>query len=95
MTRIPTIHLNGSAPANLLEPLQEAIKACRELASKLEECSPNDRDYYLQADNAGHHARNEHQGRLAAIAKVRIELITIRDGIQDQMDQVAKRKAGR
>lgn len=94
VTCIPTIHMNGSDGAHLLDLHEQALATLRELEGKLELCAPNARDFYVQPDpGAATKASAEHRARLATLAKLRAELGAIRDGIADQMEERARRRA--
>jgi len=43
----PMLHLNGSGRANLLPPLEEQVKALRELDRLLAANGPHMRDFYI------------------------------------------------
>ena len=47
---VPTIHLNGSGKANLLEALQTAAEAVHAARDAISETCPHGRDYYVQDD---------------------------------------------
>ena len=84
--KIPTLHLNGSAPRNLLDPLEEAATALSAALQALEATSPNDRDYYVQGPEAGAQARREWRARVVAVGSVLIEVERLRDAVQRQID---------
>lgn len=93
--KIPTIHDNGTSPVRLME----AIAIARELVEKsieaLHETAPNARDYYVQGPSAFGPADDEHRARLIKLDDVRKELERIQEGIMEQVEEIAKRRAGR
>lgn len=44
--RIPTVHMNGTSPEDLLEQLVRAHQAVAGALEALDAASPNGRDYY-------------------------------------------------
>ncbi len=71
---VPTVHLNGSGGAALLQGYTEAAKALREALGLLENTSPNGRDYYPQGPEAIGRAQTEHQTRVTKLREVLSEL---------------------
>jgi hypothetical protein len=86
MTRIPTIHLNGSCGETLLSDHLEVLRFVSGLFRALSAVTPNARDYYMQGVDAHRHAMNDHRARLAALDLIKIQIGEIVDGIQDQLD---------
>ena len=87
----PTIHLNGSAPAHLIEDYAEAHNAVRVAMEKVAGTGPNKRDYYTQDEGAWIKARQEHQARLERLRQVCEELQALAENIQEQ-DDARKRR---
>lgn len=88
--QIPTLHLNGSSAETLRHQYATAIEALRQAVDATCEAAPNDRDYYVQGPGAGPAARREHEARVAALQRVRAELVTIADGIRKQLMERAR-----
>ena len=91
--RIPTIHLNGSSGEVLLDTYTAAAEAVRKALDAVCDVNFNARDYYVQAADAVQAAQREHESRVNALKRVRLELVAIVEGIQDQIDakEVARR----
>jgi hypothetical protein len=81
---IPTVHMNGTSYADLLEHVLKAYRSLRDTEQALRDMTPNGKDYYIQGDGAGEEARRQHQRRLNAIRDIQEELEEIACGIQDQ-----------
>lgn len=84
---IPTVHLNGTAGEVLRDQYSAAAAAVRKALDAICDAGPNARDYYVQGPDAGLAAQREHESRVAALKRVRDELATIDEGIQDQLDE--------
>ena len=84
---VPTVHLNGSSGKVLLDQYTAAAESVRQAIDKLCDAGPNARDYYVQGSDAAQAAQREHESRLAALKRVRLELVAIVEGIQDQLDE--------
>lgn len=74
---LPTIHLNGSAPAHLRENYERAYRAVGEAIDALQQAHPNARDYYPQGPHAIKQAQEEHERRLKTLEEMRTELLTL------------------
>ena len=83
MLAIPTIHLNGSNKATMLEDLANAREAIRDAIRALGETMPNGRDYYPQGHGALAQAQAEHRARVDALADVMNELMALSVAIDD------------
>jgi len=87
----PTVHLNGSGKASLLEQyhkVREAIWAAQEAIS---ESHPHGRDYYVQNEPeeciygaALQRAAIEHRARLLKLVEIEDEINAILDNIRSQ-----------
>lgn len=86
LMQIPSVHLNGTAGEVLREQYGAAATAVRQAIDAICDAGPNARDYYVQGPDAGQIAQREHEARVAALKRVRDELATIIEGIQDQLD---------
>lgn len=71
---VPTIHMNGTPKAMLIEPICDAIDALHNAGSMLAKASPNARDYYLQGPEAFTLAANQHTERMNKLRQVIGEL---------------------
>lgn len=85
--RIPTVHMNGTSPEQLMEPLLRAHRAIEEALDALAAASPNGRDYYPQGDDALREAQQEHRSRAERLRSVQEELMEIAVAVQDQADE--------
>ena len=82
--KVPTIHLNGTSSASLLEANKEAYLAVRDALDKLRLAAPNGRDFYVQSDTAFTQAALEHRARAEKLLEVARELEHIANGIYAQ-----------
>jgi phage-related tail protein len=89
---VPTVHLNGSNGETLREAAIEAAYALSRALNALQETYPDGRDYYPQGDGAMKNARDQHEARCEAIAKMRDEMASIAEQIQDQLDRRKEQK---
>jgi len=80
---IPTVHLNGTAQAELIEQLSVAAVAVSEAMRALNNASPNGRDYYPQGPAAITKALADHSARIKAMDDIHAELIEIAMAIDD------------
>lgn len=80
--RIPTLHLNGSSKASLLDPLNRvSVLLSDALRVMQHDVTPNDRDYYPQGNGIGAVAREEHVNRMHRLESVLAEITELRDSI--------------
>jgi len=84
MTTIPTIHLNGTSKADLLEGYLDVLTALREASDALRKAAPNGRDYYVQGPDAYTAAATDHTARLRKLEDIRKEIEQIATAISDQ-----------
>ena len=70
----PTIHMNGTSAADLLEGYRKAMDALHDAQNALAECGPNGRDYYPQGPEAMTAALAEHWQRREKLAKIHDEV---------------------
>jgi hypothetical protein len=86
----PTIHLNGTSGAVLLEQQLKARAALRAAIDAMVDAYPNGRDYYPQRAGAGAQAQREHEARVAAVAAVADQYEAIAEAISTQIDARAR-----
>lgn len=92
---IPTVHLNGSSGQVLLDQYAAAAEAVRKALDAVCDACPNARDYYVQGSDAALAAQREHESRVTALKRVRLELVALVEGIQDQIDAKEAARRGR
>ena len=83
---IPTLHMNGTSGADLLDQNTNAWEAVRAAIDALYAAAPNARDYYVKGPEAFSSAQRDHQTRLSTLTGVRDQLAALVEGIQDQID---------
>jgi hypothetical protein len=66
----PTIHLNGTSRADLLEQLSNARRALLAATNAMAVAQPNGRDYYPQGDQVIKKALDQHIARLHSVYAV-------------------------
>ena len=82
----PTVHLNGTAGADLQDRVTDAMLALHTAIKALQAAGPNGRDYYVQRDvTAFAQAQQQHEDRLARLESVQVELVEISESIDVQM----------
>jgi hypothetical protein len=79
----PTIHLNGTSRASLLEGYHNAYNAIEAAIDAVAKTAPHGRDYYVKDNNAIIIATNEHRNRLRNLENIRKEIETICLAIMD------------
>lgn len=79
--KTPTIHLNGTSRAALLESYCDAGAAVRQALDKLADAAPNGRDYYTQGGDAIGVAVAEHVDRLRRLESVLAELSELAEAV--------------
>lgn len=80
----PTVHLNGTSKAGLMEQYQRALEALRQAELALSDASPHARDYYIKGANAENQAITEHQARMRKIEEISAEIEAIVMNIFEQ-----------
>jgi len=75
--KFPTIHLNGTGRNALIEQYRASLHAVNEAIEVLRQNGPHGRDYYTQEEDTFGWAVNEHMDRIAAMVKVKDELVQI------------------
>ena len=72
----PTIHINGTSPASLMEGYTKALHALTDAYVALAATAPHMRDYYVQPDGGElfHIARDNHIARLKRIEECKTEI---------------------
>ena len=89
----PTVHLNGTAPEDLLHQYNQAYQSVESALSALALTCPHDRDYYVQADpQAGLMARGEHNQRMEKLRSVADDLMALSQSVFDQQQEREDRK---
>ena len=79
---IPTIHLNGTAQAELMEQQLQAMTAIRAAVNALMHATPHVRDYYNR-DNCYAHAIEEHVSRVQRLTAVMNECSDLAQAIDE------------
>jgi hypothetical protein len=79
---IPTIHMNGTSRAAIIEQLETAHTAIEAAIRALEQAGPNGRDYYPQGAGAIQEALRQHANRLHNLSAVSKELAEIWEAVQ-------------
>jgi hypothetical protein len=87
---LPTLHLNGSHPNDLLEAQLAAMNACRALLAALPQ--PNPRDYYPQGEGAFAAAVAQYEAQVVAVREVLTQLEAVAEHIHDERDQRDQRR---
>lgn len=95
MPVIPTVHLNGTDGDTLLNRVADASNAVYAAIAALCEAGPNSRDYYPQGSDVALAAQREHEARIKSLRAICADLVTIHDGIQDQIDERAAQRKRR
>jgi hypothetical protein len=80
----PTVHINGTNGADLLEQQLNARSAIFDAMKALQDAAPNGRDYYPQGPGAINCAIEEHSSRRASLERIYRELGQIAEAIVDQ-----------
>ena len=82
----PTLHLNGTAGADLQDQVTDAMLALSDAINALQAAGPNGRDYYVQRDvTAFAQAQQQHWDRLTKLEAVQADLVAIAEAIHAQM----------
>jgi hypothetical protein len=79
----PTLNINGSSAAELIDPRRAAMDHLMDAIEALKQVTPNGRDYLCQRDRLTAD-RNTHFDRLAALHTMREELLDEALHIQQQ-----------
>lgn len=74
MNTYPTIHMNGTGAAQLLQQYSAALYALSDAMTALCDAAPHGRDYYPQGDTAYREAAAEHAARALKLGQVYAEL---------------------
>jgi hypothetical protein len=74
---VPTVHLNGTSKADLLEQQAKAREKINETLLALQEASPHPRDYYVQGTEIWNLAVKQHQARVKRFQQTYDELMQI------------------
>lgn len=82
----PTLHLNGTAGADLQDQVTDAMLALHTAINALQAAGPNGRDYYVQQDvTAFAQAQQQHEDRLTKLTEVQADLFAISEAIHAQI----------
>jgi hypothetical protein len=81
---VPTIHLNGSSPKELLRQILDAKEAIAKAIEALANAAPHMRDYYVQGPEAFPAAWREHDKRTNHLADCIHELSILAEKIREQ-----------
>jgi hypothetical protein len=85
---VPTLHLNGSSAAGLMNPIRDAASAINDAMERLAACAPHGRDYYVQADpKALEIATAQHVARRDKLQGVYDELVAVWEKIEEQVNE--------
>lgn len=84
---VPTVHLNGTMGAELLDNVSEICGALREALEAMRAGWPNGRDYYPQGPEAFKKACSEWDARLVLVEGVRKEFQELAEKIVDAMEE--------
>lgn len=84
---MPSIHLNGSAPRQLIEDNLDAAHHVREALAALARAAPNGRDYYPQGEGAYRQARAEHDARADKLRSILTDLDALSEHVSALMDR--------
>ena len=77
----PTIHMNGTSKADLLDGYCNVINALHKALEALQHNHPNTRDYYTQPAGTFEAAREQHRSQFLRINSVLQEIEQIAEGI--------------
>lgn len=81
----PTVHLNGTSKAELMEQLQASNNAITDAMRVLENNSPNARDYDLFANSDSfHNAQLQAEHRLGKLGAIREDIQEILEHVAEQ-----------
>ena len=78
---VPTVHLNGTSRGELLRQIADAYTALGKALDAMALATPHGRDCYVQGEGATERARADHSARVAKVAEVRDELLTIGEAL--------------
>lgn len=80
--QLPSIHVNGTSKARLIEDICEASQALDVAYEAMKRTGPNGRDYYTQGPDALASATDQHTARLRLIDAVKQEMDALAVGIE-------------
>lgn len=83
----PLLHVNGTSPSGLLDPLREASLKGREFMRALESSYPHPRDYDVSGPSAYQQARQAHTLRLNKVSTVLKDLGVLLNSVADQAEK--------
>lgn len=71
---VPTVHLNGTSRAALVDGYSKAYAALKAARDALAATAPNGRDYYPQGPDAIREATKQHAARMKRLVEVENEI---------------------
>ncbi len=74
---LPTVHMNGTGRAQLIEQNKDALTAVRKAFVALQAAAPHSRDFYTQGPGAYTKARDQHVERLRKLESIESDLVEI------------------
>ena len=78
---VPTINMNGTPKARLIDNLVDALEALRAAQKAVGETMPNGRDYHMQGPDAINRATAQHVNRIKMLEQIQSELTHIAESI--------------
>jgi hypothetical protein len=84
--RIPSVHLNGTSKAELIQQVSDAASALEDALTCLLDAYPHGRDYYPQGQQALEEAMRDHRALHAKLTEVREAVMELWIGIAAQPD---------
>jgi hypothetical protein len=82
--KIPTVHMNGDSYQTLYDGHMAIRQALMSAAKVLRENRPDNRNFYVQSEEAGTEAREQHEERIKVIDRMAEEIEFIVLGIMAQ-----------
>lgn len=88
--KLPTIHLNGTPLARLIEANTAALDAVRNAVTALQEVAPHGRDYYPQEEGALGVAIDEWRERMVKLKSVLADLVQMNLYLHEEHKRVSR-----
>lgn len=93
---VPTVHLNGTSGADLVEGYRLAHEAASKALDALHlHAAPNARDFYPQGAGAFQFAQREHERRADALRSVMDDMQALAERVQQAIDERDSRRDSR